>query len=159
MPFKKGNPRPPNAGRNKGTKNKPRTARERAEAVIAAGIRPGDSYDEMWFQVLRMQQFIDQEEEMASPDQKLLIELYSEKGRYLEKLLPFERARLAPIDPQGDGDNPPRIRPDLSKLTVDELKFLERIILKAGGGHTSGAGRDEHERRDLQAPGKVAGRG
>jgi hypothetical protein len=52
----------------------------------------------------------------------------------LQRILPFERPRLSAIEVSGDQLNPTRVKPDLSKLTDEELHQLERIVLKVGTG-------------------------
>jgi hypothetical protein len=50
----------------------------------------------------------------------------------LRFILPFERPKLAPIEVSDDQINPARVKPDLTKLTDEELDQLERIVLKVG---------------------------
>jgi hypothetical protein len=56
----------------------------------------------------------------------------------LQRLLPFERPRLSSIEMSGDQLNPTRVKPDLTKLTDEELDQLEKIVLKVGTGASGG---------------------
>ena len=56
----------------------------------------------------------------------------------LQRILPFERPRLSAIEVSGDQLNPTRVKPDLTKLTDEELGQLERIVLKVGTGASGG---------------------
>jgi hypothetical protein len=56
----------------------------------------------------------------------------------LQRLLPFERPRLSSIEMSGDQLNPTRVKPDLTKLTDEELDQLEKIVLKVGAGASGG---------------------
>jgi hypothetical protein len=48
----------------------------------------------------------------------------------LQRILPYERPRLSAIEVSGDQLNPTRVKPDLTKLTDEELDQLEKIVLK-----------------------------
>jgi hypothetical protein len=78
-------------------------------------------------------------------------------SRVLEKLLPYEKPRLAAITVKGDTDSPLRVQADLSLLTDAELDTLEKICLKAGAGHTGGA-QQEATSRQLPEPRRAAAR-
>jgi hypothetical protein len=65
----------------------------------------------------------------------LLQERIKETLRYI---LPYERPKLAAIEVSGDQLNPTRVKPDLTKLTDEELDQLEKIVLKVGTGASGG---------------------
>ena len=52
----------------------------------------------------------------------------------LQRILPFERPKLATVEPDDTQVNPTRVKPDLTKLTDEELDQLEKIVLKVGTG-------------------------
>jgi hypothetical protein len=56
----------------------------------------------------------------------------------LRQIIPYERPKLAAIEVSGDQINPARVKPDLTKLTDEELDQLERIVLKVGTGASGG---------------------
>jgi len=58
----------------------------------------------------------------------------------LRQIIPYERPKLAAIEVSGDQINPTRVKPDLTKLTDEELNQLEKIVLKVGTGASGGAG-------------------
>jgi hypothetical protein len=45
---------------------------------------------------------------------------------------------IAAIEVSSDQINPTRVKPDLTKLTDEELRQLERIVLKVGTGASGG---------------------
>jgi hypothetical protein len=56
----------------------------------------------------------------------------------LRQIIPYERPKLAAIGVAGDQVNPMRVKPDLTKLTDEELDQLEKIVLKVGTGPLAG---------------------
>ena len=56
----------------------------------------------------------------------------------LRLILPYERPKLGAIEVSSDQINPTRVKPDLTKLTDEELRQLERIVLKVGTGASGG---------------------
>jgi hypothetical protein len=56
----------------------------------------------------------------------------------LRQIIPYERPKLAAIEVSGDQINPARVKPDLTKLTDEELAQLEKIVLKVGTGTSGG---------------------
>jgi hypothetical protein len=56
----------------------------------------------------------------------------------LRQIIPYERPKLAAIEVAGDQVNPMRVKPDLTKLTDEELDQLEKIVLKVGAGASGG---------------------
>jgi hypothetical protein len=56
----------------------------------------------------------------------------------LRQIIPYERPKLSPIEVSGDQLNPARVKPDLTKLTDEELGQLEKIVLKVGTGASGG---------------------
>jgi hypothetical protein len=162
MGVLKGTPRPPNAGRKKGTPNKRTAARAAlrridAEGIAGAGFGPGDAYRALWEQVGILREELAAEERKRSSDQSRRDTLRDQLARILFKILPFERPRLAAITVKSDADNPPRIKADLSLLTGAELDTLEQLCLKAGAGHTGGA-RPDVTSRQLPEPRRAATR-
>src|SRR5271157_2888525 len=160
MGVTKGTPRPPNAGRKKGTPNKRTAARAvlrriDAEGIAGAGFGPGDAYRALWEQVGILREELAAEERKRSSDQSRRDTLRDQIARVLFKILPYERPRLAAITVKSDADNPPRVKADLSLLTDAELDTLERLCLKAGAGHT-GEDRPDVTSRPLPEPRRAA---
>jgi hypothetical protein len=62
------------------------------------------------------------------PKQRPLETLCDRMSRVLDKLMPFERPRLAAVTVKGDADNPLRVKADLSALSDEKLNQLERIL-------------------------------
>jgi hypothetical protein len=58
-------------------------------------------------------------------------------SRVLEKLLPYEKPRLAAITVKSDADDSPRTQLDLTVLTDAELDTMEKLCLKGATGHTA----------------------
>jgi hypothetical protein len=155
MGVLKGTPRPPNAGRQKGTPNKRTAARAvlrriDAEGIAGAGFGPGDAYRALWEQVGILREQLSAEERKRSSDQSRRDTLRDQLVRVLHKILPFERPRLAAITVKGDTDSPLRVQADLSLLSDAELDTLEKLCIKANAGNTGGAGRDADPGRPLE---------
>ena len=49
----------------------------------------------------------------------------------LRQIIPYERLKLAAIEVSGDHINPTRVKPDLTKLTDEELDQLENAAVRA----------------------------
>ena len=152
MGVLKGTPRPPNAGRKKGTPNKRTPARAvlrriDAEGIAGAGFGPGDAYRALWEQVGILRQELAAEERKRSSDKSQRDTLRDQLARILYKILPYERPRLAAITVKGDTDSPLRVQADLTVLTDAELDTLEKLCLKTGAGHTGGARQDVTSRQ------------
>jgi hypothetical protein len=56
----------------------------------------------------------------------------------LRLIIPYERPKLAAVEPDDTQVNPTRVKPDLTKLTDEELDQLEKIVLKVGTGASGG---------------------
>jgi hypothetical protein len=56
-----------------------------------------------------------------------------------------ERPRLSSIEMSADQLNPTRVKPDLTKLTDEELDQLEKIVLKVGTGASGGPDGNAHQ--------------
>jgi hypothetical protein len=78
------------------------------------------------------------------PKQRPLETLCDRMSGVLDKLMPFERPRLAAVTVKGDADNPLRVKADLSALSDEKLNQLERICLKAGARKPSVAADGSH---------------
>jgi len=105
---------------------------ERGE-IAAGGFGPGDAYRALWFEVAEYRKEIASESRRRNPSINRIDFLRDKLVGTLAKLLPYERPRLAAITMAGDQNNPPRVKPDLSKLSEAELDQLEKIVLKVGG--------------------------
>jgi hypothetical protein len=119
--------------------------RERFQRV---GLGPGESYVGLWRiccdyletrEVIRKRLAGDALKGRARQFALNRHDLLQERIRdLLQRLLPFERPRLSSIEMSGDQLNPTRVKPDLTKLTDEELRQLERIVLKVGTGASGG---------------------
>ena len=99
MGVLKGTPRPPNAGRKKGTPNKRTPARAvlrriDAEGIAGAGFGPGDAYRALWEQVGILRQELAAEERKRSSDK-------SQRDTLRDQLAPSAPAKspIAPAEP------------------------------------------------------------
>jgi hypothetical protein len=158
MPFPKGAPRPPNAGRKKGTQNKAtmllqKQVEERLGRRVS--MRP-NSLDELRKAAMLLSTLAAREMEKGAPglqvqrdedgnvvsqsktgyDPSFLSELSEKAGKMWEKVANFEFPRLSAVTLHQQPL-------DLSKLTDNELAELERIVAAASdardvaGGATS----------------------
>jgi hypothetical protein len=125
-----------------------KTLNDDRERFRRIGLGPGESYIGLWRicgDYLEMRDAL--RRKLASEGLKgvarqralarhdLLQEQICEVLRFI---LPFERPKLAAIEVSGDQINPARVKPDLTKLTDEELGQLERIVLKVGTGASGG---------------------
>jgi hypothetical protein len=151
MAFQRGVPRPPNAGRKKGSLNKLTIGR--MEAAIAAE-HPEYTYLQRQKAVATI--IIDRMEHTKRYTEAEGRELEA-LSKVLDRIMPYEHRKLAAITVKSDVDNPPRVKADLSLLSDAELDTLEKLCLKAGAGHTGGA-RPDVTSRQLPEPRRAATR-
>jgi hypothetical protein len=103
----------------------------------ATGIGPGMAYELQWQMVRRIARWIEEERAKPRPNARQLETFYDRLSRILDRLMPYERPKLAAITVKGDTDSPLRVHADLTVLTDAELDTLEKICLKAATGHTA----------------------
>src|SRR5271169_464043 len=98
----------------------------------AAGIGPGMAYELQWQMVRRIARWIEEERAKPRPNARQLETLYDRFSRILDRLMPYERPKLAAVTVKGDAENPLRVKADLTVLTDAKLDTLEKLCLKAG---------------------------
>jgi hypothetical protein len=151
MPFQRGVPRPPNAGRKKGSLNKLTIGR--MEAAIAAEHPEYTTLQKLKAVATIIIDRVEHTKRYTEAEGRELEAL----SKVLDRIMPYEHRKLAAITVKSDVDNPPRVKADLSLLTDAELDTLEKLCLKAGAGHT-GRARPEVISRQLPEPRRAATR-
>ena len=69
---------------------------------------------------------------------KPLVAPFLNRGLTSKEVLPDANFTLSAIEVAGDQVNPMRVKPDITKLTDEELDQLEKIVLKVGTGASGG---------------------
>jgi hypothetical protein len=142
-------------GRAKGTPNRLSIGRMKAE--VASSATQLDALDQLRQLADTFRGFIEAELAKPKPSRDYLFACYDRVARILEKIVPYQRPKLQAITVAGVSTSPPRVPPDLSRLSDEELDQLEKIVLKVGAGHTAAADRDAYDaRREYRGPRRAA---
>jgi hypothetical protein len=125
-----------------------KTLNDDRERFRRVGLGPGESYVGLWricADHLEIREAIRRKlasDDLKASERRLMMArhdlLQEQLVDILRFILPFERPKLSPIEVSGDQLNPARVKPDLTKLTDEELGQLEKIVLKVGTGASGG---------------------
>jgi hypothetical protein len=117
------------------------------KAEVASSTPQLDALDQLRQLADTFRGFIEAELAKPKPSRDYLFACYDRVARILEKIVPYQRPKLQAIAVAGDPTSPPKVPPDFSRLSKDELDQLEKILLKVGAGHTAEADRDGYDAR------------